>query len=1044
MNNFHIYEEVGRGKYSIVYKGRRKKTIEYVAIKSVEKSRKKKVLNEVKIFHNLNHPNILKFYNWHETRNHLWLIFEYCAGGDLYHLLEQDKKIPEKNVIRMGYELASGLYYLHSKGVIYGDLKPSNVIINEYNKLKLSDFGLARKVESVDVDPTQQSGTPSYMAPELFNKLGVYSYASDLWSLGCVLYEMATGKPPFSSNSLKELVTQIMDAPTQKIEHFSKEFNDLISGLLEKDPVKRISWDIIRTHSIWEEPLEELTLLPQPQFDTYLASRGIHPSKIEPIKQLLPVAPDIRAMTPASKNTIQESAKKTEETASTLARTDTKKREVDLLRLSQTVKKNIMQDVHEYTGQEQEKDANDIHLTSKDQELNFSEKPEEDEEHGGNSTEKPSETENEANNNLVKDNEIPKQAEEISSGISSVKSSVKGHTAMRSIKGNTSNEEDLSQKKAMAIATAPVSVHNSELTPIEDLAKPIDELLIHTSDTTVKPIIGNRDIEKAIDLSYQSEKLPFTPWKPEDFALQVESPKFEKHVADVAKAITSPAGSHVLAYFETIIQNTNVANKLINTMFITYLAKMLASLKSSVLKIRVCSVIGTLVRHATIIENDVAESGICELLQDALKEKHDGVRRKAIAALGEYLFYAATQLDDESAGSSWAISPLTVSSVIKCIKPGEDEIVRFYACKAIENITSQSVTAGYLFSTIESASLLINIFNTTKNEFLRTSAAVALSHICKLNASVFPTFFDIFKFENFCNILSDSLARIQQAFITLLLFGVKNAYTLIEKHFLQNPTVLIPAMAKMLEGSSPVIKGKVLLVIGLLIQNNIVWMPLLGMKSIYQHIDRMQKENYKYLRICLATLCDIVEKVCGQTLQSVFDDLNTKLSGKSNGKSPKAMKPSIESKLDSDPLFKYFAKNAPGLIPVSNSAFYGPLALINILKDIAMSMALKPKVIPADSFKMLCEIFAQADNKEYEQLQLGVLQVIDTLASTPKLLTSYCDIILLSLLPNLIAKVYSKNVELRCSCFKLACDILAQFMSDEKYFSNLLILKKCL
>jgi serine/threonine-protein kinase ULK4 len=104
MNNYHIYEEVGRGKYSVVYKGRKKKSIEYVAVKSVERSRKKKLMEEVSIFqmiendHLLNqqkggamttwHPNILKFYNWYETRNHFWIILEYSSGGDLYSMLE--------------------------------------------------------------------------------------------------------------------------------------------------------------------------------------------------------------------------------------------------------------------------------------------------------------------------------------------------------------------------------------------------------------------------------------------------------------------------------------------------------------------------------------------------------------------------------------------------------------------------------------------------------------------------------------------------------------------------------------------------------------------------------------------------------------------------------------------------------------------------------------------------------------------------------------------------------------------------------------------
>lgn len=90
MNNFHIYEEVGRGKHSVVYKGRKKKTIEYVAVKSVEKSRKKKVLAEVPFFSKLKHQNIVNFYHWYETRNHLWVIFEYCSGCDLYTLIEQE------------------------------------------------------------------------------------------------------------------------------------------------------------------------------------------------------------------------------------------------------------------------------------------------------------------------------------------------------------------------------------------------------------------------------------------------------------------------------------------------------------------------------------------------------------------------------------------------------------------------------------------------------------------------------------------------------------------------------------------------------------------------------------------------------------------------------------------------------------------------------------------------------------------------------------------------------------------------------------------
>jgi serine/threonine protein kinase len=89
MNQYHIYEAIGHGKCSTVYKGRKKKTIEYFACKSVDKSRKNKVLQEVRILHSLNHPNVLKFYAWYETSAHMWLVLEYCVGGDLRTLLQQ-------------------------------------------------------------------------------------------------------------------------------------------------------------------------------------------------------------------------------------------------------------------------------------------------------------------------------------------------------------------------------------------------------------------------------------------------------------------------------------------------------------------------------------------------------------------------------------------------------------------------------------------------------------------------------------------------------------------------------------------------------------------------------------------------------------------------------------------------------------------------------------------------------------------------------------------------------------------------------------------
>jgi serine/threonine-protein kinase ULK4 len=176
--------------------------------------------------------------------------------------------------------------------------------------------------------------------------------------------------------------------------------------------------------------------------------------------------------------------------------------------------------------------------------------------------------------------------------------------------------------------------------------KTIDQLLIHQSDTAVKPIVGNKEIERITDEPLNPAFLSFKPWSSDEVVERINSTQIESHLSDVYNSIASHTTINekisTLQYFESIIVNSNVSNSLINSAFMALLKKMLEQIKSPMIKIRVCSVVGLLIRHSTIIDNDLAEIDIATQLIDTLRDSNEIVRRRAIAALGEYMFYAAT------------------------------------------------------------------------------------------------------------------------------------------------------------------------------------------------------------------------------------------------------------------------------------------------------------------------------------------------------------------------------------------------------------------
>uniref|UniRef100_A0AAA9SNA2 Unc-51 like kinase 4 n=1 Tax=Bos taurus TaxID=9913 RepID=A0AAA9SNA2_BOVIN len=268
MENFILYEEIGRGSKTVVYKGRRKGTINFVAILCTDKCRRPEITNWVRLTHEIKHKNIVTFHEWYETSNHLWLVVELCTGGSLEMVIAQDENLPEDVVREFGIDLLTGLHHLHQLGILFCDISPRKILLEGPGTLKFSNFSLA-KVEGENLEEfftlvaaeegggdsgenvvkksmkSRVKGSLIYTAPEIVRGTD-FSITSDLWSLGCLLYEMFSGKPPFFSECVSELIEKICyEDPLPPIPKdsscpkASSDFINLLDGLLQKDPQKR-------------------------------------------------------------------------------------------------------------------------------------------------------------------------------------------------------------------------------------------------------------------------------------------------------------------------------------------------------------------------------------------------------------------------------------------------------------------------------------------------------------------------------------------------------------------------------------------------------------------------------------------------------------------------------------------------------------------------------------------------------------------------------------------------------------------------------------
>ena len=280
---------LGKGAFGEVYLTSKQGTNQKYATKKIDKKftqnpRAKKYLdNEISILQEIEHPNIIKLIEVHETSQYIYLVMELCNGGGLSdcledHMKKNKKPFSEEIVQYLMRQIVSGLNYLHKKNILHRDIKLDNILVNFDDeedrknrnmmkaKVKIIDFGFARHLE-----PSQLAystlGSPINMDPGILRKLNRmvhskeygYDQKADIWSLGTICYEMLIGKNTFNAETMRELISKVERGNYFLPTTISKEAVSFLNGMLQYDLKKRLSAEQLYHHNFLTKDYSKLT-----------------------------------------------------------------------------------------------------------------------------------------------------------------------------------------------------------------------------------------------------------------------------------------------------------------------------------------------------------------------------------------------------------------------------------------------------------------------------------------------------------------------------------------------------------------------------------------------------------------------------------------------------------------------------------------------------------------------------------------------------------------------------------------------------------------
>ncbi|XP_034409026.1 serine/threonine-protein kinase ULK4 [Cyclopterus lumpus] len=1014
MENFILYEELGAGARSVVYKGRKKGNLNYVAIICAEKAKRPEITNHVRLSQDLDHPNIVCFYEWYETSNHLWLVVELCTGGSLESIIGHDGCLSEDVVRRFGWDLVKGLKYIHELGIIFSELTPAKILLDVSGTLKFGNF-CRSKADGETLEDfftmcstseeagkedhntrTRLNGPPTYTAPEVL-KGSETNMRSDLWALGCTLYYMFTGKPPFYSESSTDITEMILHQepppPRQTVllaSPPSEDFLNILQRLLNKNPDKRMDWPELLGHSFWtqvlmEEEAEEVEEDEGGDREEISSCEGVVKASLRYTRIPDPFPPghaDKHAQPPSG---MSKKLVSSQTTTSTTSRPSD--RRTDCQRAVRRTASGALRNDRGFDGETEKERGGEAKTEDDPKQIYHTLQP---------------------NKSLMLDNVSELRPK---SGVDEDNTE-----AIFLLSSCTTS------RRSCSISDSLNQTHAPQAKTATDITASVKALLHTDSDLIVTQVMDNPKILKSPALRFDPKTLCVPAYSVEKlrslsdeewtvFLLQLCSSLEEQSSSTAPPPPPPPPHStanrsrlNLLCYLCCAVGHKVIANRLLNSTLLPVLTQQLRQAPNWDIRSKVLRVMGLLALHCTELGEDSPVSEAVSTLTDLLRDnlRNSKIKQFLLPPLGELLYLIASQ--EEKRGSPeglWFVPAAAYTGLMRSLREGDDSTVHHMAAKAIENISTAVSGSSHHLVTTEMGSALWYLFTHSTVEAVRVTAISALSRLTKVVPAVFLAVIDTCGPEAILEGAGGAGARVQQHLLTAMAAALLTSS--IQTHRVTQSRGLVMKVLSCLESPSTVTRAKAFLMLLLLIQDNTHTLLYCCQNRLVMHLERdlrkatPLRENPSqsgYLAQCL----DLLIVYLSGTALLILEDVLSALRGVIGRKHPStAQTKQLKHTLPTMSVVLELLSSQVFRCRIVSEEFLAQIGFL--LKDITS--------IESNETNLTSALGAEV----CEELIKTSLSVVEVLSQHHALIAPHHSAVVDAILPPLTTLAFSRNVE---------------------------------